>query len=56
MVNEWIGCESNTCVQISHEYGNVLVRSSKDPGRVVVFDDEEWSQFIEAVKRGEFDL
>jgi len=57
MVNEWgKGCESNACVEVLQEYGNVLVRSSKNPRHAVVFDSEEWSEFIEAVKRGEFDL
>jgi hypothetical protein len=57
VVNEWIRpCESNACVEVSHEYGNIFVRNSKDPGRTIVFDNEEWSTFLEAVKRGEFDL
>jgi hypothetical protein len=50
------GCESGQCVEISQEYGSVFVRNSKDPRHTVVFDNEEWSEFLEAVKRGEFDL
>jgi len=57
VVNEWVkGCETNACVEVSQEYGSVFVRNSKDPRRTIVFDSEEWSTFLEAVKRGEFDL
>lgn len=59
MVEEWVRparCESNACVETSFEYGSVFIRNSKDPRRTIVFDNEEWSAFLEAVKAGEFDL
>jgi hypothetical protein len=49
-------CDNSACVEVLEEYGNVLVRNSKSPGHTVVFDTEEWTEFLEAVKRGEFDL
>jgi Domain of unknown function (DUF397) len=59
MVDKWVRprrCDAGHCVEVSDEYGSVFVRNSKDPQRTIVFDDEEWSTFLEAVKRGEFDL
>lgn len=49
-------CESNTCVEVAAEYGNILVRSSRARSFWVSFDDEEWTTFIAAAKAGEFDL
>lgn len=49
-------CEASACVEVLEQYGSVMVRSSKRPGELVVFDSAEWHTFIEAVKKGEFDL
>lgn len=49
-------CESNACVEVAAEYGNILVRSSRARSFWVSFNDEEWVAFVEAVKAGEFDL
>ena len=52
-------CRTDTpmCVEV---YGldtdYPTIRNSRDPHRVTSFDREEWSEFIDAVKRGEFDL
>jgi len=34
----------------------VMVRTSTDPVTRVVFTGDEWSAFLDAVKKGEFDL
>ena len=49
-------CEAGACVEVLEQYGSVLVRSSKRPDELVVFDSDEWGSFVAAVKRGEFDL
>lgn len=58
MVNDWIStrCDSGHCAEVLDNYGDVFVRNSRDPKTTITFNIEEWKQFIEAVKRGEFDL
>jgi len=59
VVEKWVRareCDNSSCVEVSDEYGSVFIRNSKDPGHTIVVDYEEWSTFLEAVKRGEFDL
>ncbi len=34
----------------------VVVRSTLDPARTVVFTDDEWSKFIADVKAGDWDI
>lgn len=49
-------CDSGTCVEVALDPdGLVLVRDSKDPGPVLVFDPAEWDDFVAGVKAGEFD-
>jgi hypothetical protein len=49
-------CEASACIEVLEQYGSIVVRSSKRPEEMVVFDSDEWGTFIEAVKQGEFDL
>ena len=44
------------CVEVALGGGDVLVRDSKDPeGHWLRFTPQEWTFFLEGVKRGEFD-
>jgi hypothetical protein len=50
-------CESSACVEVyidtlSNQY---LLRDSKYPQDCLVFTQAEWSEFITAVKDGEYD-
>jgi len=49
-------CEASACIEVLEQYGSIVVRSSKRPEEMVVFDSDEWGTFIKAVKQGEFDL
>lgn len=46
------------CVEVcTSEPGTVAVRDSKNlPGPELAVSDQAWSQFIQAITRGEFDL
>ena len=49
--------DSPLCVEVyglESEYPSI--RNSRAPQKVVSFDREEWAEFIEGVKRGDFDL
>lgn len=52
-------CRTDTpmCVEVyglESEYPSI--RNSRAPQKVASFDREEWEEFIEGAKRGEFDL
>ena len=45
------------CVMVAVKEGAIAVRDSKDPEKkTLVFDNHEWTAFIEGVKNGEFDI
>ncbi len=46
------------CVEVAHNPpGVVAVRDSKDRGGPELdFSDQTWSQFVQGIKHGEFDL
>lgn len=47
---------SDNCVEVAPCGGAVAVRDSRNPGfAALVFDSGEWSAFIDAAKRGEYD-
>jgi hypothetical protein len=49
-------CANGACVQVqTHPSGVRVVRGSDQPGRVVLFDADEWAAFVAGVKAGEFD-
>jgi hypothetical protein len=53
-------CDSNSCVEVNtvlliDDSTVVMVRTSTDPRTKVVFTGEEWTDFLNAVKKGEFD-
>lgn len=51
-------CEGGgSCVEVSMLVDLVIVRDSKDPdGPVLVFTQTEWSDFVQGVKTGMFDI
>jgi hypothetical protein len=63
-VNEWqqpSNCDTGSCLEVKtvllmDDSTVVMVRSSTDPRTHVAFTGEEWSEFLTAVKKGEFDL
>lgn len=42
-------CADNQCVEIAHHDGKVLIRDSKNPGRVLTFGGQEWAAFLDGV-------
>lgn len=48
-------CANGECVEIAHPPGRVLLRSSQDPQGVLEFTASEWTVFVSALRRGEFD-
>jgi hypothetical protein len=49
-------CEGGTCVEVSMSV-LVAVRDSKHPdGPVLTFTQKEWSEFVQGVKAGMFDI
>lgn len=51
-------CSKGTCVEVAPlPDGGAAVRDTKDPGRApLVFDADEWDDFLAGVKIGEFDF
>lgn len=49
-------CASGNCVEAARFAGRVLVRDAKNPDQTPLsFDEDEWTAFVEGVKKGEFD-
>ena len=56
-VPEWVkGCDTGSCVEVWQGTNSVMVRNSELPQQITVFSPDEWSTFLEAVKRGHFDV
>ncbi|TYB61334.1 DUF397 domain-containing protein [Nonomuraea sp. PA05] len=51
-------CNSGNCVEVAIGDGRVRVRDSKDggDGPVLDFSREEWTVFVDAVRRDQFSL
>ena len=50
------GGNGGNCVEVAHLEDVVAVRDSKNPDNgVLVFQPGDWTTFIDAAKRGEFD-
>jgi hypothetical protein len=56
IINFLRACEGGTCVEVA--LGEVVfVRDSKNPdGPMLVFTRTEWTEFVNGVKMGVFDL
>lgn len=51
-----MACSKGACVEVEHVADGVAVRSTKHADLdALLFDHQEWSEFLAAVKRGEFD-
>jgi len=49
--------QNGACVEVANVTGGVLVRDSKDcEGPVLTFTTEEWDEFVDGARKGEFDL
>lgn len=50
-------CESGTCVGVAIGNTGVVVWDTKDSGAAILtFSREEWADFLDRVKSGEYDL
>jgi hypothetical protein len=50
-------CASGTCVEVAEAAGTVLMRDSKHPEQSpLAFSRAEWTEFLDAVQTGEFDV
>jgi len=58
------GCDAGSCVEVGFGArrtktavaATVVVRNSMYPGAAADFTEPEWVAFVDAVKRGDFDL
>jgi hypothetical protein len=51
------GGNGGNCVEVACHPGTVAVRDSKDRGGPeLAFSDRAWSQFVQGIKDGQFDL
>ena len=49
-----LSTNNGACIEVASVPGKIAVRDSKDPsGPVLVYAPEEWSAFLDAVKKGE---
>jgi Domain of unknown function (DUF397) len=50
-------CSSNSCVEVGTFDSRIIMRNSQeDNGSVLAFSAAEWTEFLEGVRRGEFDI
>ena len=43
-------------MEVAFGTDKIFVRNSKSPDRVIQFTPDEWSAFVDGVKKSEFDL
>jgi hypothetical protein len=49
-------CGTENCVEVAANDTDVILRDSKDPdGAQLEFSIDRWREFVEGVKRGEFE-
>jgi hypothetical protein len=49
-------CSSGGCVEVAREGQDIVVRNSTDGDNVVAFAPDAWTDFVQAIRDGEFDL
>jgi hypothetical protein len=50
-------CSHDSCVEVARQGNQVFLRDSKaQDGPMLAFRHAEWADFIEGVRRGEFDV
>jgi len=47
-------CQSGECAEVAEEDGEILFRSSREPGTVIRLTAAEWQAFTKGVAAGEF--
>jgi hypothetical protein len=50
-----VACADSTCVEAAALVDAVMLRTTRRPDAILLVARDEWSAFIAAVKRGEFD-
>jgi hypothetical protein len=48
-------CDHGGCVEVAVTSGDVLVRSSVNPGLLISLSRDEWLEFLASAKEGWFD-
>jgi hypothetical protein len=48
-------CAANGCVEVARAGEDVVVRNSTDGDNVVAFTAEAWTDFVKAIRSGEFE-
>jgi hypothetical protein len=48
-------CDHGGCVEVAVANGEVLVRSSVNPGLLISLSRDEWQEFLASAKEGWFD-
>jgi hypothetical protein len=48
-------CDGGACVEIAVADGQVLVRSSVNPGLLISLSRDEWQEFLASAREGWFD-
>ena len=48
-------CTGGNCVQVAKAGGSVAVRDSKSPDAVLFYTPREWDDFLEGIKRNDFE-
>ena len=47
-------CTSNNCIEVADSGSTIMVRDSKNPETALHYSVEEWRDFLEGVKNGDF--
>ena len=47
-------CQNRECAEVAEEDGEILLRSTREPGTVVRLTGAEWRAFKEGIAAGEF--
>jgi hypothetical protein len=47
-------CQNGECAEVAARDGEILLRSSREPERVIRFTTAEWQALVKGVQAGEF--
>jgi predicted secreted Zn-dependent protease len=51
-----LSCDGGACVQVATDQHSILIGNSRQPsGLVLEYTRDEWHQFVEGIKKGDFD-
>lgn len=54
--SSWAGPETDSFAEVAFVDDEVWVRNSKSPDDVLKFNREEWEDFVDGAKEGDFNL